>query len=239
MSVILLLLIVVIGIIAVAAVGPLFARRMSVRVNLIIAGGYLAVLLLLSAVCTLIPASALKAELEPVTTSGIFNDAARTVGAVINAGSFDAPEGITQAHDTLSAPLGAVELSVAPNLSGAVYIGTKGTDVPDDGRNTIDVYGYACGHVVFSDTYYDIPVEPPSAALENGTLSVNPAEEKTVDLFRFDDRNTLPQFLGTDGAAYGGGTYALQLVVVLLPPGVGYSGDGALPLSELTKPPEF
>ena len=236
MASLLLILIAVITIIAVAAVGPLITRRLSLRVNLAIAGGYLAVMLLSSVICAIIPASALRSTLDPVKASESFENAGRNIGVALQAGSLEAPEGIDMSVLSFDAPASVV-LPEAEAFQGVVYVGIKGEDVPDDGRLTVDVRSYTCGFVVFNDTYYAIPVDPPSVILEDGVLTVTAAPEKTVNLVRFNDRSTVPQFFDTDASAYGGGTYAFQLVVVLLPPGTACTGGE--PLSALIKQPVF
>jgi hypothetical protein len=228
----LLLLLTIIVLVAVGVAGALTTRRLSLRVNLVVACGFLAILLVLTLGSLLVPASALKPPLDPVKTSGIYNAAVANIAAGARSGSFDAPEGFVKKVNSFDAPADHISLSVAEPVSGAVYMGTKGADAPDDGSGKIDVYSYTCSLISINDTFYAFNVEPPAAEMNNAGLLVYQSVKKPLDVYIFSDRSTVPQFFNTDTSHQGSAVRICTVVVVLLPPGV--TADYGYPVEPLS-----
>lgn len=221
---------------AVVAIGPLITRRLRTKTNLLLVGGYLTLLVVLSVICIFIPASALVANIDPaLTTDNIPSD--QSIAAEINTGSFDAPEGFTKTETSFDTASDRIRITGSGDLLGGVYVGTKGVDVRDNGTNKIDVYSYVSGDVRFNGTCYPVQIDAPEVILDQTNhLFINPAAKKLVDLYQFDDLFTVQRFSGTDYSSSSGSSSSCLVVIVLLPPGVTAELSGTLPLSSLLQP---
>jgi hypothetical protein len=220
--------------VAIVLIGPLITRRFSIRANFAIIGVYLAILIALSAACALISPSALKtpagadmAEGPPPLGQELLSDIGR--------GDFDAPDGFTKFENSFDVT--GDSISISAHIYGAVYVGTKGKDAPDNGNGKIDVYSYAAGTVRINGTNYVEPMESPDYTYQNSAgpaLEITQKEEKKqVDLYRFDDAALIRQLSGDSVSTGSGSSSASLAVVVLLPPGVSYTGNGTEPFSAL------
>jgi hypothetical protein len=238
MSALLLIIIVftIIATIAIAAVGPFITRRLSLKANLSVICSYLALLLAFLAISCAIPSSALLAAIDPIQIRPFFENSDMVIAAGIREGAFEAPDGFVKTEASFDAPPEHVVISGAGNELGTVYVGTKGVDAPDNGKNTVDVYSYVKGYINFADDHYAIQVDPPTAQLTGNALSIQPAKQRSLQLISFNDRMTVPQFFHSVQNIHGGGSYGFLAVVVLLPPGVTYSGGGTEPISALLSP---
>ncbi|NLA85812.1 MAG: hypothetical protein GX847_00715, partial [Clostridiales bacterium] len=204
-------------IIGVVATGPLLTRRFSLRANAMLIIGYLAILVVMSVSVYTLPSKTLKSPVGPDFIIN-FEQSSQAIAAGVHDGSFSAPEGCHKTATTFDVTAGHIEISAARDLPGLVFAGTKGIDTPDDGRNKISVYIYNETYINHNNSFYDIPLAPPTVSFDNAVLSViNPAEE-TIRLISFNDKNTLPQFF--DVSDFYGGMHSSLVVVVLLPPDV-------------------
>lgn len=238
MTSLLLIIIIVVAIGGVAVIGPLITRRLSIKVNLYIILGFLAALTVLSVICVLIPSSALKTPVDPEKVAHYFDGGEAIIGEGIHAGNFDAPEGFIKTESSFDIQAGNVTIFREAQLT-FVYVGIKGVDAPDNGNNKIDIFNYSSGNVSYNGLNYNVDIDPPKCVFENGAypkLSFMSNEKKSVDFYQFDDRYAMPQFFGTVMSSGGMGVTTCQINIVLLPPGVTYSGDGAVPLSCLGTP---
>jgi hypothetical protein len=233
MSSLLFILIVVLLVIAVAVFGPRFLRALGIKLSLIIIGAYLSVLVILTVITLLISPSALRQPAAPALDANRLGEA---LSFSLPSGNYDAPEGYTSTANSYQ--LSADSITVSGQIYGEIYIGVKGTDVPDDGSGQVDVISYAAGSMSFDGADYPVPINLPVCDYIDGALTISPAPEKgTVTICRFDDARTVTPFLGSDYSS-GYGSASELAVVVLLPPGVTCTGDGTQPLSALLKPVE-
>lgn len=217
---------------AVVAIGPFITRRLGIKTNLVLIGGYLALLITLSVICIFIPSSALKATIDREKASQSLDSGNSIISAGISAGSFDAPEDFTKTETSFEATSDRIHITGAADLFDEVYVGTKGVDIPDNGTNKIEVYTYVFGDVSFNGTYYPAQIDAPTVILDHANhLYINAAAEKSVDLYQFDDLYAVHQFSGTDYSSGGGNASSSTLVIVLLPSGVTAEGSGYQPLS--------
>lgn len=233
MSSVFLIMAVIIIIVAIVVLGPLITRRLSIKVNLFIIGGYLAVLFMLTVVCLLIPPSALKTPLQSETVSQ-YNLDYNVFTSNLKAGNFYVPEGYTKTENAYKPQTDSVAISA--DIFGMAYVGIKGVDVPDNGNGKIDVYSYVSGNVIFGNSYYEVQPDHPEIYFEDGVypkLDIGyKVGKQTLKFYRFDDRYTVQQFSDAD-FSWGGGSYISQILIVLLPPDVEYSGTNTEPLSSL------
>lgn len=231
-SIILGIILLAVIIAVVAAVSPIM-RRLSLRANAMIILGYLSVLIVLSLFIYAIPDAALKTPVDPDFIVN-FEHTEQVVAAGIRDGSFDVPEDCLKAVSTFVLTSSDIKIASDKSLPGLVYVGTKGIDTPDDGSGKIDVYSYSEAYVSLGNGIYDAPMLPPSVSFDNAVLSISNVEQKTNEFIVFNDKNTLPQFFDSKPDFNGGGIHSYLAVVVLLPPGVSYSGSSAEPLSALS-----
>ena len=213
-------------------IGPGVTRRLNARLNFCIAGVYIAVLLLLSAVCWATPSSALKQEVrgEEVAlfqSPGIFD-------ASLKAGIIDTPDGITRTDRSFTTASNHVTIVRPDNLPGQIYVGTKGAGIPDNGSRTIDVYIYTAGYMSFKGMNFAAPPTVPDVTLDGSLLFVKLGAGRVINLCEFSDQSTIPQFTGVDTTSSSWGSSAMLAIVVLVPPGVTVESSGCvkLPMSD-------
>jgi hypothetical protein len=238
MSALLLIIIVftIIATIAIAAVGPFITRRLSLKANLSVICSYLVLLLAFSVISCAIPSSALMEAIDPIQSVEYFETGGTVIASGIREGTFEAPAGFVKTEASFDVPSEHVVISRAEDVSSVIYVGTKGVDAPDNGTDAIDVYSYVTGYINIADDDYTIQADPPTAELTDGVLTILPAKQRSLQLISFNDRMMVPQFFDSVQNIHGGGSFGYLAVVVLLPPGVTYSGSGTEPLSALLSP---
>ncbi len=217
----------------------LFVRRgLSIKVNFILIGCYLALLAVLTGLCYIIPSSRLVAAADPEKAWRNFNNGESAIKQSIIDGSFDPPEDFYKAEYSFDLPGDDIRITADPQLFNTIYVGTKGADAPDNGRKTIDIYSYIGGNATFNGEYYNILTnDHPVIKLINKTLTIRPVTDIRLDFHRFDDKDAVPFFFEDwNPDYYFSGTSGFQCVIVLLPPGVSYTGDRAEPLSAFLSP---
>jgi hypothetical protein len=231
------ILAVIVGLVGLV-LGLLIRRGLSVKINFIVIGCYLALLAILAGLCFIIPSGRLVAAADSEKTLRNFSNGESAIRQSIRDGSFDAPEDFYKEAYSFGGPAGDISIYADPQLYNTVYVGTKGVDAPDNGSAAIDVYSYIGGTANLSGNYYNILTnDHPLIGLQGKSLSITPAGEIRLDFYRFDDRDAVPYFFANGPTDYFfSGTRGFQCVIVLLPPGVSYTGDNTEPLSAFMKP---
>ena len=228
-----LLILALIGVIAGLVVGLFVRRGLSIKVNFILVGCYLALLAVLTGLCYVIPSSRLVAAADPEKAVRNFNNGESAIRQSVIDGNFDAPEDFYKEEYSFDLPAGDITIYADPQLFNTVYVGTKGVDAPDNGRATIDIYSYIGGTATLNGNYYNILTnDHPAITLANKTLTIRPVTDIRLDFHKFDDKDAAPYFFENWKLDfYFSGTSGFQCVIVLLPPGVSYTGEKAEPLS--------
>jgi hypothetical protein len=222
-------LIIVIIIIGIIGLAPFAVKRLSAKLNFRIIGGYLAVLIVLSLVCLLLPGGVL---VKGADTSQEAGNPDANAYQRITAGDFDAPDGFTKTEKDFDPLGGSVRVTCGENLEGMVFVGTKGVDVPDNGDGKIDVYSYSSATVNFGNMYFVPEIGAPDLAYSGGNLTVSAASQKEKDFYQFDDGYALGQFFSGQ-RSLNSGSIVIKEIFVLLPRGMTASGTGFVTVASL------
>ena len=215
-------------IVAVTFIGPGITRRLNVRLSLYIAGGYVALLLLLSVVCWAIPSAALKPEMRADEVAHF--QGSGTFDTNLKAGIFDAPDGIARADRSFATVSDHITIVRPDNTPGQIYVGMKGAGIPDNGSRMIDVYIYTAGYMNYKGMNFAAPPTVPDVTLDESRLFVKLSAGRVVNLYEFNDQYTIPQFTGVDTTSSSWGSSAMLAIVVLVPPGVTVESSGCVTL---------
>ncbi len=217
------------------------SRGLSIKVNFIIAGCYLAVLVILTAVCYVLPAGPLIPAADPEKAMQTIEDGDAALRQSIRDGSFDAPESFDKTISSFDFTGSHIDIQADSMLYiyKSVYVGTKGVDAPDNGSTTIDVYSYLGGYGVLRGQYYNfLTSEHPIVELPRQTLYLKQPPRLELEFYKFDDKDAVPFFFQGDQPDYNFSRSGFQCVIVMLPPGVTYTGDGTEPLSNFLNSPQ-
>lgn len=210
-----------IGLIAAfAIVFPRITKGLSARLNLLIACGYLVLLIGLSAVCLMIPASSLVwAETPTISDGYVHYDNA--VWSNLFSGNFSAPDGLTQTVTSLKPQSKTIAVKGLSNFYN-VWVGRKGVNAPDNHNGKIDIYRYSEAPISYAN--YKYHPKPPllKYTYKGSLLEFRAVPQSNYVVYSFDDRLSAEQFYTESNSLYYINSY--ELVVVLLPKGVKISG---------------
>lgn len=209
----------IIGFIIAAVVLTRFiARHLNMKLNFCIIFGYLALLIVLSLICPLLPSSALvKSEESSQITQ--YGESTNTLYKRLFAGNLDAPSGFAKAVSRFT-PKGRT-LNLKTDINGiSVCVGTKGVDIPDNHDGKIDVYYYGWANTDFGDISITIKMQAPKISYSGNTITTK-ERKLTVNKYFFQDSYSAQQFLCKKGDEFGNSSgSSVEQIFVLLPRGV-------------------
>jgi hypothetical protein len=221
-------------IIALIIIAPFVIRRLSVKTNFFIIGGFLSLLIVLSLIGLLLPSSVLVKSASPSLNAGNSERPLSIIERVIT-GNYAAPDGFTKTECNFEPRNSVVKLSTGNNLfTGQVFVGIKGEDVPDNGDGKIDIYSYMSTSFDVRDVNFAPETDPPVIQYNNDILTLGNATQKAKNYDWIDDSYSIGQFLSGD-QSFNSGSMLTEEIYVLLPHGVSASGTGFQRLSDIER----
>ena len=207
------------------AIMPRVTKQFNVKTNFMIAGGYLALLILLSLVCTVLPRGTLVKAVDRTQTvdNGGNTD---IIDKRVTDGDFGAPDGYKKIKQSF-VPNGSSLTVMSENFGVNIINKTKGVDTVDNGDGKIDVYCYMAEHSYFNGTDLGINAGVPTIEYSGNKITVKRKRQPTLNVCEFRDGLAARQFFNTDmDLSFVSSASNNNSLVVVLPRGVEVTESG-------------
>jgi hypothetical protein len=213
---VIILFFIILAIAAIVLIAPIITRRLNIKVNLLIIGGYLAVLIVLSLVCLMLPGGAL-VKAGSLSSTIRSADCVNDLNNRISAGDFSAPAGMTKTEKSFKPQSGSIRIT-AQNCGAEILTFTKGDETPDNGDGKIDVYFYNRDNITVNGIRLSGNTKAPTIEYSWQDLKIKMEERQEINVYRFDDGYSARQFINTDDLDISSG--CRNVIAVVIPDGV-------------------
>lgn len=203
---------------------PFISKQITIKVNFLLVGIYLALLIVLSLACLFLPRKAL---VRSISSPQLRDDISRTFDKKASQCDFSAPNGFIKTEKCFSADDSSVSI-VMLNYDAYVVTKTKGKDAPDNHDGKIDVYCFTLKNPIFINLTQSPNAQTPTIEYSGSQISVKRKQNAFV-AYGFDDTTSARQFFTHHENKWMNqiSFVSQNVIVVLFPRGTRISGTSA------------